>query len=197
MSASFPWAALDSDEEAVWSGGPRPHVVLWIAIPTLAIPVVLGAVWSTLPGVVLGGLAWAAVSYLAYVYVTNIDYVVSTKYVYAKYGILGRSVTQIGLHNIQDTTLTQGILGTRAGYGTISFSTAGGEGATLAFHLVDDPSTVTVEVDRQVAKARKGTAGEESPSSTDTVDELLTELRTMRAAAERIDRALERGGELS
>ncbi|USZ73539.1 PH domain-containing protein [Natronosalvus halobius] len=194
MSEPFPWLSLDTDEEVVWSGRPRLHVVGWLAVPALAIPALLVVVWPSLLSAVVGVLAWAVISYLGYVYVTNIDYVISTKYVYTKFGILGRSVTQIGLHNIQDTTLSQGIFGTHSNYGTISFSTAGGEGATLSFYLVDEPSTVKSTIDRQITRARKGTKDREEHSNERNLDDLLTELRATRKAAQRIDQLFEHGG---
>lgn len=194
MTERFPWLSLDDDEEIVWSGEPRLHVVLWLAVPALAIPVMLVLAWSPLPGAVVGVLAWAGVSSLGYLYVKHVDYVVSTKYVYSKMGILGWSVTQVGLHNIQDTTLSQGVFGTRSGYGTVSFSTAGGEGATLAFYLVDDPTTVRSAVDAQVTTARKRPKAKTDRPDSRGVEEFLSELRATRAVAERIDTTLERGG---
>lgn len=195
MSASFPWLALDADEEVVWSGRPRLHVVLWLAVPALAIPALLVVVWPTVPGALVGVLAWFAVSALGYVYVTNIEYVVSTRYVYSKRGVLGRSVTQIGLHNIQDTTLSQGIFGTYSDYGTVSFSTAGGEGTTLAFHLIDEPATVKSTIDRRVTTVRTGKRVEDGRSRATGVDDLVSELRATREAAQRIERGLGRGGD--
>ncbi|MCU4973983.1 PH domain-containing protein [Halobacteria archaeon AArc-m2/3/4] len=194
MSESFPWLSLDTDEEVVWSGRPRLHVVGWLAVPALAIPVLLMVVWPSLLSAVIGVTVWAAISYLGYVYVTNIDYVVSTKYVYSKFGILGRSVTQLSLHNIQDTTLSQGIFGTYSNYGTVSFSTAGGEGTTLLFYLIDEPSTVKSTIDRQITKARKGTENREEHSSERNLEDLLSELRATRKAAQRIDQLCEKGG---
>ncbi|MDJ1434496.1 PH domain-containing protein [Halostagnicola sp. A-GB9-2] len=148
MSESFSWLSLDSDEEVVWSGRPRLHVLLWVVASGLAVPALLLIVWPTPLSAALGVLVLVAITAIGYFYVTNIDYVVSTKYVYSKWGVLGRSVTQIALQNIQDTTLSQGIFGTQSDYGTVSFSTAGGEGSTLAFYLVDEPSTVKSAVDR-------------------------------------------------
>ncbi|WP_207589688.1 PH domain-containing protein [Halomontanus rarus] len=197
MAEQFSWLSLDADEEVVWSGRPRLHVVLWLAVPALSIPALMVVVWPRLLSALVGVSAWAAVTALGYVYVTNIDYVVSTKYVYSKRGVLGRAVTQIGLHNIQDTTLSQGIFGTHSDYGTVSFSTAGGEGAALAFSLVDDPSTVKSAVDRQVSSVRKGTTDRRERSKAEGVDDLLSELRATREAAQRIDQALEYGGSRS
>ena len=197
MAESFEWMSLDPNEEVVWTGRPRLHVVLWVAVPALAVPGVLVVVWQTLLAAFVGMLAWVTITALAYVFVTNIDYVVSTKYVYAKRGVLGRSVTQLGLHNIQDTTLSQGIFGTYSGYGTVSFSTAGGEGTTLSFHVVDDPSSVQSAIDRQVREARTVANAVESHHARGGVDDLLSELRATREAAHRIDQALAQGGDRS
>ncbi len=194
MSESFSWLSLDADEEVVWSGRPRLHVLIWVVASALVVPALLLVVWPTLLSALLGAVALVAIISIGYLYVTNIDYVVSTKYVYSKWGVLGRSVTQIGLHNIQDTTLSQGIFGTHSDYGTVSFSTAGGEGSALAFYLVDEPSAVKSAVDRQVSTARKEKKAEKRPSKADGVDELLLELRASRKAAQRIDQGLEQGG---
>lgn len=193
MSAPSPWLSLDDDEEIVWSGTPRIHVVLWIALPALTIPIVLSIVWSTIIGAAVGVLAWVAVSYLGYAYVSNIEYVVSTKYVYAKRGIYGRTVAQIGLHNIQDTTLSQGILGTRADYGTVSFSTAGGEGTTLGFYYIDAPASVRSAIDRQITAVQNEVDDKPEPKNPEGIETFLSELRKTRNVAQRIDRRLKDG----
>lgn len=195
MPDPFPWLSLDDDEEIVWSGRPRLQVLLYVAVPALVVPAVIVLLWPSLGGFVVGLLAWLAICGLGYVYVTKVEYVVSTKYAYAKRGVLGRSVTQIGLHNIQDTTLTQGILGTQFGYGTVAFSTAGGEGVTLGFYVVDDPGDVKRAVDRQISSVTDERGAEPVSSAGTAVDELLSEAAAMRGAAEHIDRALERRGE--
>ena len=182
-----PWLALDPDESIVWSGHPRLHVILWAAVPALALPIVLALVWDLVLGAMLGTVAWAVIASLAYVVVTNIAYVVSTKYVYAKWGIYGRSVTQIALRNIQDTTLKQGIFGTRAGYGTVAFSTAGGDGTTMAFYVVDSPKVAKQAVDQQLAREQHGDAGGEPVS----VDTLIDAFRSTRNTAERIARGMD------
>lgn len=193
MPDSHPWLSLDDDEEIVWAGRPRLQVLLYVAVPALVLPAVIVLLWSSLGGVLAGLLAWGAVVGLGYVYVTNVEYVVSTKYAYAKQGVLGRSVTQIGLHNIQDTTTRQGVLGTQFGYGTLAFSTAGGEGVTLGFHVIDDPGDVKHTVDRQISSVGAD-AGAGPADGQSAVDELLAEATAMRDAAQRIDAALQRRG---
>lgn len=194
MSISSPWLSLEVDEEVVWSGRPRIQVLMWLAVPALVVPAVILLVRPTIGGALLGAVAWLAVCGAGYVYLTNVEYVVSTRYAYAKRGVLGRSVTQIGLHNIQDTTLAQGALGTRLDYGTVRFSTAGGEGATLTYHLIDEPAAPKRAVDRQMASVR-GAIDARRDDPGDAVEELLAEAAAMRDAARRIDRTLERRGE--
>lgn len=195
MSKSVSWLSLDADEEMVWRGGPRLQVVLWLAVPALIAPLLAVLLGPTVVGLVVGALVWVAISYLAYVYVTNIEYVVSTRYAYAKRGVFGRSVTQVGLHNIQDTTLTQGILGTQFDYGTVRFSTAGGEGATLGFYMIDDPGDVKRTIDGRISTAREETGTESDEPDGRVIDDLFAEAEAMRSAAQRIDRTLEHQGE--
>lgn len=195
MPEPFPWLSLDADEEIVWSGRPRLQVLLYLVVPALVVPALIVLLRPTPGGFVAGAIAWLAIGALGYLYVTNLEYVVSTTYAYAKRGVLGRSVTQIGLHNIQDTTLTQGVLGTRLGYGTVAFSTAGGEGVTLGFYVIDDPGAVKRTIDGQISSVHDETGSERATTAGTPVDELLAEVTAMRSAAQNIDRALERRGD--
>lgn len=178
-----PWLALDPGEEIVWSGGPRLHVILWVAVPALAVPVLVMLALQSVAATVLGTLMWIGITGIAYLFVTNVEYVVSTKYVYSKWGILGRTVTQIAHRNIQDTTIKQGVFGTHAGYGTVGFSTAGGDGTTLSFHVIDDPKRAKSTVDQQLASGRSRVRKDETTAS---IDELVESFRATRRAAERI-----------
>lgn len=196
------WLSLDDDEAVLWSGRPRFQVLLWLAVPALVIPVLVVLVWPTVAGVVLGWFLWGAVVGAGYLYLTNVAYVVSTRYAYAKRGVLGRRVVQVGLHNVQDTTLRQGAIGRWLDYGTVSFSTAGGEGATTSFHAVDDPAAVKRAVDERTSRGGRRPPNRESAGGTDRpagerggpdVDDLLAEARSMGSVARRLRRTLERG----
>lgn len=213
MPEEFPWLSLDPDEEVVWSGTPRLHVVL---------PVVLGAVVVAGLAIVaapqtwigaLAVLAGLAMIGVAVTYVRNVEFVVSTKYLYQKRGVLGRAVTQVGLQNVQDATLRQGVFGTQFGHGTISFSTAGGDGDELRMYAIGDPTTVKARVDEHVAKARSAASGSsgldgvggptrgqrDSPGESqrsgtrEQVETVLSEARALRAVAERLDQSITAG----
>lgn len=204
MSKEFPWLSLDPDEEIVWAGTPRWIVVAPVALVALVAPVLLLLVWPTAWSALAGAAVWLAVVYASLVYVRNVDFVVSTKYLYSKRGVLGRAVTQMGLQNVQDATLRQGIFGTQFGHGTISFSTAGGDGDELRMYSIEAPTEVKARVDEQIARARSEAVGsavevdsrtgeigvEESGFDESGVDALLSEARAMRAVAERVDASL-------
>lgn len=200
-AATAPWLSLDDDEAVLWSGRPRIQVLLWLAVPALVLPILIVVLWQSVAGVVLGWLLWGAVVAAGYLYLTNVAYVVSTRYAYAKRGVLGRRVIQIGLHNVQDTTLRQGAIGRWLDYGTVSFSTAGGEGATLAFHAVDDPGAVKRAVDERASRGgrplhHEAAGGADRPAGErggPDVDVLLAEARSMGTVARRLRRTLERG----
>lgn len=207
MSEAFPWLSLDPDEDVVWSGTPRPHVIAPVVLVALAIVVLAILAVPQWWIAALAGLAGAGMVGAALVYVRNVEFVVSTNYLYAKRGVVGRSVTQIGLQNVQDATLRQGVFGTQFGHGTISFSTAGGDGDQLRMYAIADPTEVKATVDEQVARARSGSSvkptterdgtttdsASEGDARTDQVSTLLSEARALRSVAEQLEDGLATG----
>ena len=205
MSEEFPWLSLDPDEAIAWSGSPRPHVVAPVALGAIAlVAVALLAVPQWWIGVAAALVGAAAVA-VALLYVRNVTFVVSTSYLYAKRGVLGRAVTQIGLQNVQDATLKQGVFGTQFGHGTISFSTAGGAGDELRMYAIADPTAVKSTVDEQVAAARRRgrTGGDRAGSTATPTDEtgdvaaVLSEARALREVAQRLENGRSNGASTS
>lgn len=215
MPEDVPWLSLDPDESIVWSGTPRLFLVVHVAVLALALPVVAVAAvrtwWSA-----VGGLAlWAAVVAGGYLYVSNLEYVVSTEYLYAKRGILSRSVTQVALRNVQNTTVRQGVFGVYFDHGTVAFSTAGSDGEQLRFLGIRSPLAAKAHVDEHLPRGRSGRSsgtaasgdvgtassdvgaasgvvgqGSDAGAGSDGVDAVLSEARSMRAAAERLEAAV-------
>lgn len=205
MSQDVPsWLSLDPDESLRWTGRPRLAPVALLGVVTLAIP----AIAITLRPDVVGGLAglgiWAAIVAAALVYVRSFEYAVSTSYLYAKRGVVGRSVTQVALANVQNATLRQGVVGRVFGHGWLTFSSAGSEGAQVRFVAITDPVSVKADVDALLPRHRSRHASrgggedpdpdtvarEESDDWPQAVADLLSEARTMRAAAEGLRDAL-------
>lgn len=166
------WLSLDDDEEVVWAGGPDRRTL----VPTFAIGIPLS--------IVLIGLVVIASEYLR---VTNTHYVVTTRALYRKTGVLSRDVKRIEHEKVQDISYGQSALGTRFGYGTVEISTAGGAGVEMAFKSVPDPKGVQQRISEQVDRNRNPDRGERAAGrpSEDVLDEILAELRAIRQAVEK------------
>ena len=164
LPGGFDWLSLDPDERVVWTG--KPHRASLVPALVVGVPLL----------VVLVG---AVVIVLEYLRRENTEYVVTTDALYKKRGVVSRDVKRVGFEKVQDTSYTQGFFGTQFGYGTVEISTAGGSGVELSFDNVADPKRVQELVNERI---RAGEGGEEATA--DVLDDILTELRAIRAAVE-------------
>lgn len=171
------WLALDEGETVEWIGRPRLTTVL----PAVAAGGVVAAVvvWiaATTNRSVLLPVALpvaAAVPLSSYLRVTNTEYVVTDRAVYAKTGVVGRRVVQSSLSKVQNSSFDQDVLGKLFDYGTVRLEIAGGR--NIDFHRIDDPKAVRALVDH----ATRG----ELPGSIEQWQAVLDEVRALRAAIE-------------
>nr|WP_222919642.1 PH domain-containing protein [Natrinema sp. SYSU A 869] len=161
------WLSLDDDEAVIWAGGPDRRTL----IPAFAIGLPLS--------IVLIGIVIIASEYLR---VTNTHYVVTNRALYKKTGVLSRDVKRIEHGKVQDISYSQSALGTHFGYGTVEVSTAGGSGIEMAFKSVPDPRGVQQRISDQI-KRERGESGDDRTKD-DVLEEILTELRAIRAAVD-------------
>lgn len=171
------WLTLADGETIAWDGHPRlttalPGIGLGAALVVVALGVGIarGVPLLALPVAVVGCLVAAA----AYLRVVNTEYVVTDRAVYAKRGVVGRTVTEASLSKVQNSAFTQDALGALFEYGTVTFEIAGGN--DVAFRRIDDPETVRRLVDRA--------AGDEVPGSVEQWRAVLDEVRVLRRAVE-------------
>jgi len=171
------WLTLDDGETVAWDGRPRlttalPGIGIGVAlvVGALGVGVVRGVLLLAVPVALVGCLVIGG----AYLRVVNTEYVVTDRAVYAKRGIVGRSVTEASLSKVQNSAFSQDALGAVFGYGTVTFEIAGGN--DVSFRRIDDPETVRRLVDR--------TAGEEIPGSVEQWRAVLEEVRALRGAVE-------------
>lgn len=167
MEPELDWLTLDEDEEVVWSDTPHPASI----VPALAVGLPLC--------LVLVGIPIVASAYLS---LRNTHYVVTTSGLYRKSGILSRDVQKVGFDKVQNTSYSQGILGSYVGFGNVDVSTAGGSGVEMQFGSVENPREVAELVNRRV-KRSTGT-GEEDTDKAAVLDEVLTELQSIRTLLE-------------
>nr|WP_255150459.1 PH domain-containing protein [Halorarius halobius] len=162
---AFDWLTLDDDESVVWSGKPHDSSL----VPALVIGIPLSILVVGL-FIIVG----------AYLQRENTEYVVTTDAVYHKSGVLSRSVQRVEFGKIQNISYSQGFFGQRFGYGDVEISTAGGSGVELSFWSVPDPKDVQELINKRV----KGGADDAPEDKAAVLDEILTELRAIRAAVE-------------
>ncbi|ELY77087.1 PH domain-containing protein [Natrinema gari] len=161
------WLSLDDDETVVWAGGPDRRTL----IPAFVVGLPLS--------IVLIGLVIIASEYLR---VTNTHYVVTNRALYQKTGVLSRDVKRIEHGKVQDISYSQSALGTHFGYGTVEVSTAGGSGVELAFKSVPDPKAVQQRISDRIKRERVDSGADRTKD--DVLEEILTELRAIRAAVD-------------
>jgi uncharacterized membrane protein YdbT with pleckstrin-like domain len=90
-------------------------------------------------GVVLFFLAVLILLY-AYMRVLATEYLITSTYVYARYGIIARDITQAKPEAVAAVNVEQGILGRLLGYGDVMFMTPGEGGrGYVMFKGVKDP----------------------------------------------------------
>lgn len=173
---------LAPGEAVEWTGSPRITAVLpavAVGLVLLAFGVVLVAV-SEGVGVLLAGvllfLAGLAIPGLSYLQVVNTEFTVTDRALYRRTGVLSRSVRQVELDRVQDSSFSQHVRGRLFGYGTVTFDVAGG--GALRFDRIDGPKGVRQLVDRK----RQGRA--DFPGSLDQWEAILDEVRALRRAVE-------------
>ncbi len=159
MSTEFEWLTLEEGEDVLWSS--RAHE------------------YSLYVGVVFGALFLLVGSVLAWLSYQNTQYVVTSKRIYAKRGILSRNVKTVDFEKVQNINYTQGALGAQFGYGNVEVSTAGSSGAEVTFRSIPDPASVQELIDREINRGRD-TDRETSDQKGDVLDEIVTELRAIR-----------------
>ncbi|MFB6081171.1 MAG: PH domain-containing protein [Haloferacaceae archaeon] len=196
-ASDLEWFSPDPDEEVIWAGQP--------AFETLYGTIATGLVLAV---VLIGFLILLAVP-LSYLGIRNTDYVVTTKSLYVKSGVLSTNIETVDLHRIQNTEYSQSFWGKRFGYGRIAISTAGSSGAEITFKGIPDAKAVRDRIaELQTSRGRRGddgTAGGRGsgergdaaaqPASADRIDELIAEMRATREAFERIERHVTAAGE--
>ena len=151
-------------------------------------------------GVVLIPLLVGLVILLAlpfsYLTIKNTDFVVTTKSLYVKKGVLSTNIETVDIDKIQNTEYNQSFWGKQFDYANIDISTAGSAGADITFQSIENARAVRERISELGNRARSGrgasAGGEEGGRSRDDrLDELVAELRATREAMERIEAKLD------
>lgn len=169
MRSSFDWLTLDQGEEVVWSGEPTKESMY-------------GAYLIGVPLILAFGLGLLIVI-PAHLKRKHTDYVITTNAIHKKTGVFSRSVTEIELDKVQNTTFSAGLLARKFDYGMVGISTAGGSGVEMRLTGVKNPQAVQKQLSRQVKRVQQeGDA--EAETKDDVLEEILAELRGIRQSIE-------------
>lgn len=158
MSTAPDWVTLTPDEAVVWQGRPTLHAYLGQIFPgviLLAFGVAIAGVSSGggeiagielgQAGVLIGGILLAVGLFgILRPLLTwwSIVYLITTEEVYKKHGLVSRTVTNVRLDQIQNTSFRQSVLGRLLSYGSVHIDTAGSGGTEVVFESVPKPQTV-------------------------------------------------------
>ena len=175
------WWFQRDGESVVWRGTPRlsaafPGVGVGVLICVLALAGAVTADIRILGGVVPGvGIAvWSLLR------VRRTTFVLTTRALWAKEGVFGRTVRRVGVRKIQNTAFTQSLTGSAFGYGTVTVEVAGGR--DLELRRVDDPETVQTRLREQMVGGESAIPG--SATQWQSVRRLAREIRSSVAHAE-------------
>lgn len=172
------WWFQRGDETVVWDGQPRVSA----ALPGIGVGVVVCGVAAAAAAVVdlriaAGGVLGVGLILWSILRVRRTQYLLTTRALWSKRGVLGRTVRRVGLRKVQNTAYVQSITGSVFGYGTVTVEVAGGD--DLRFRRIESPETVQ----RAIADRIDGT-DDELPGSTAQWQSVLRLVREVRAAVE-------------
>ena len=169
------WWFQSDGERVVWEGSPRlsaalPDVVVGSVVCVLA----LGGAVVVDPRLLAGVLLGVGIGGWGVLRVRRTQYLLTTHAVWAKRGVLGRTVRRVRVEKIQNTAFSQSPTGSIFGYGTVSVEVAGGR--DLTFRRVDDPKTV-----QRTLSEHRGRDESAIPGSRDQWQSALEVVREIRA----------------
>ncbi|SDX60001.1 PH domain-containing protein [Halobellus clavatus] len=172
------WWFQQGDERVVWQGRPRLSAALGsVSIGVVICGLAVAAAAIVDPRLVAGSVLGVGIAAWAVLRVRRTEYLLTTRALWLKRGVAGRTVRRVGLQKVQNTAYNQSITGSAFGYGTVTIEVAGGR--DLRFRRIDDPETVqTAIVDRV------GSGDEEIPGSTAQWRSVLRLVREIRTAVE-------------
>ena len=162
------WLTLEAEEELRWQAQPHKSSL----IPALVVGLPLSLVLIGIPIIAA-----------AYFNRENTEYVLTTEALYKKTGILSRDVQRIDFGKVQNTSYSQGVVGSRYGYGNVDISTAGGSGVEMQFRSVPEPRALQERINSRIA-ARRDDAADDEESPAEVLDDIRAELQAIRMALE-------------
>lgn len=135
------WWFQDDDETLVWDGRPRWSAAIGgITAGVVLVAVAVAAAVLVDPRLATGGLLGVGIAVWQVLRVRHTSYRVTSRAIWHKQGVVGRTVRRVGLPQVQNTAYSQSVTGSMFGYGTVTVEIAGGR--DLKLRRIDDPETV-------------------------------------------------------
>ncbi len=172
------WCWLQQGESVVWEGRPRLTTVLGSAgIGLVIVAVALGLASTADARLAVGGVVGLAVPAWSYLWIQQTTYLVTTRAVWVKTGVFGRSVRRLSLSKVQNTAYEQSVRGSLFGYGTVTLEVAGG--GDLTFRRIDTPRAVQETINDEIGHRSK-----DVPGSTEQWQAVLSTIKEIRGVLE-------------
>jgi len=113
------------------------QAAVFLALALVGMHLLLGAVLLASAGFVM---------LYAYLRILATEYIITSTYIYARYGVISRDITQARPETVVAVNVEQGILGRLLGYGNVMFMTPGEGGrGFVVFRGVKDPVKLKTE----------------------------------------------------
>lgn len=173
-----PWIHLEADEKILWSSHPViypyiPHYLAGLILIGIGIWIqffmgdlningfALSMVSEKIPNFIPIGSMVAGTAYVGYIYLvrTNTYYVITSKHLYSKRGILTVDPKHTKVVNVQNIDPYQSIINNLLGYGSVNVETAGTGDIDMRLNNVPRVNTFVSILTQQSSK--------EEPSPTD------------------------------
>jgi uncharacterized membrane protein YdbT with pleckstrin-like domain len=174
------WLRLTDDEELLWQSQPRIfEAALSVGIGLLV--VAGGIVGAILETILFAGLCPVGALIAVWSVLSNRRawYVVTTRGLYARTGVLGRQVRSVEHDRVQNSQYRQSVTGTVFGHGSVEIEVAGGPDIT--FDGIYDPDEIQAVIRQQVGSTSDRRA---IPGTRAAWLEVLEELRELRTTLE-------------
>ncbi len=179
------WLVLGDDEAIRWQDGPRIQTVYpWIGLAVLGIGGIGAAVAFGVVSVL--GFLWlpivATPACWQYARVSRTVFLLTNRRVAIRSGVFGVRVRVVGLDRIQNTTVSEDVVGRLVGYGRVRIETAGG--SEVVFWNVENAPAVRSRLDAN----RNAATSTGVPGTRDQWGTVLDEVREWRRALDRSSR---------
>lgn len=172
------WLFLHEDETVVWEGTPRLSAAIGgITVGIVIVGICLAAAVIVDPRLAAASLVGVGIIAWRLLRIRHTRYVITTRAVWLKQGVLARTVRRVGLPQVQNTAYSQSVAGSMFGYGTVSVEVAGGP--DLAFRRIDDPETVRRAITSRISGDESGI-----PGTVDQWKEVLAIVRELKTVVE-------------